>query len=74
MYFVVIKGDQCINLCFFFFSQLENCPLDRKTFIVKQEEDYVINRVISQGEVIDFCMSEIRLGITQPFRQKYPRL
>ena len=31
-------------------EQLENHPLDRKTFIVRQEEDYVINRVITQGE------------------------
>ena len=25
--------------------------MDRKTFIVKQEEGYVVNRVITQGEV-----------------------
>ncbi len=31
-------------------TQLENHPLDRKTFIVRQDADYVINRVITQGE------------------------
>ena len=30
--------------------QLENHPLDRKTFIVKQDSCYVINRVITQGD------------------------
>lgn len=34
------------------YVKLENCPLDRKTFIVKQEENFVINRVITQGEDI----------------------
>lgn len=32
------------------YVKLENHPLDRKTFIVKQEDGYVINRVITQGE------------------------
>lgn len=52
----------CILACFIFILdvnffansskfQLENCPLDRKTFIVKQDDDFVINRVITQGEV-----------------------
>jgi hypothetical protein len=39
------------NVWLIFYLQLENCPLDRKTFIVKQEEGYVVNRVITQGEV-----------------------
>lgn len=34
------------------YVKLENCPLDRKTSIVKQENDYIINRVIIQGEDI----------------------
>ena len=34
-----------------FTLQLENCPLDRKTFIVQQKDEFVINRVITQGEV-----------------------
>ena len=34
-----------------FLFQLENCPLDRKTFIVQQDGGFVINRVITQGEV-----------------------
>ena len=33
------------------FLQLENHPLDRKTFIVRQGEEYVVNRIITQGEV-----------------------
>lgn len=35
----------------FVIFQLENCPLDRKTFIVKQPDNFIINRVITQGEV-----------------------
>lgn len=34
------------------YVKLENCPLDRKTFIVQQDGDFVINRVITQGEDI----------------------
>lgn len=34
------------------YVKLENCPLDRKTFIVRQDDDFVINRVITQGEDI----------------------
>ncbi|KAL4222899.1 hypothetical protein ACF0H5_018939 [Mactra antiquata] len=34
------------------YVKLENCPLDRKTFIVKQDDDFVVNRVITQGEDI----------------------
>lgn len=34
------------------YVKLENCPLDRKTFIVQQDGGYVINRVITQGEDI----------------------
>ena len=30
--------------------QLENHPLDRKTFLVKQGNEYVVNRVVTQGE------------------------
>jgi len=32
------------------YVKLDNHPLDRKTFIVKQGEEYIINRVVSQGE------------------------
>ncbi|XP_013388664.1 ciliogenesis-associated TTC17-interacting protein-like [Lingula anatina] len=32
------------------YVKLENHPLDRKTFIVKQDDGFVINRVITQGE------------------------
>lgn len=39
-----------VKLIFVIF-QLENCPLDRKTFIVKQPDNFIINRVITQGEV-----------------------
>jgi len=41
----------CVLIILYHTFQLENCPLDRKTFIVKQDEDYVVNRVITQGEV-----------------------
>ena len=30
--------------------QLENHPLDRKTFIVQQGDEFVVSRVISQGD------------------------
>ncbi|XP_064648234.1 ciliogenesis-associated TTC17-interacting protein-like [Lineus longissimus] len=32
------------------YVKLENLPLDRKTFIVKQNDGYVVNKVITQGE------------------------
>ncbi|KAL3831442.1 hypothetical protein ACJMK2_023193 [Sinanodonta woodiana] len=32
------------------YVKLENCPLDRKTFIVYQDDTYIINRIITQGE------------------------
>lgn len=32
------------------YVKLDNHPLDRKTYLVKQGEEYVINRVVSQGE------------------------
>ncbi|XP_076471459.1 ciliogenesis-associated TTC17-interacting protein-like [Babylonia areolata] len=32
------------------YVKLENCPLDRKTIIIRQGDNYVINRVITQGE------------------------
>ncbi|CAH1788615.1 unnamed protein product [Owenia fusiformis] len=32
------------------YVKLENHPLDRKTFIVRQDDGYVVNRVITQGE------------------------
>ena len=31
--------------------QLENHPLDRKTFIVMEKDEYVVNRVVTQGQV-----------------------
>lgn len=34
------------------YVKLENHPLDRKTFIVKQPDGFVINRVVTQGEEI----------------------
>ncbi|GFS27239.1 ciliogenesis-associated TTC17-interacting protein-like [Elysia marginata] len=32
------------------YVKLDNCPLDRKTFLVRQSDNYTINRVITQGE------------------------
>ncbi|CAL1528736.1 unnamed protein product [Lymnaea stagnalis] len=32
------------------YVKLENCPLDRKTFLVRQSDCYTINRTITQGE------------------------
>ncbi|ESO98070.1 hypothetical protein LOTGIDRAFT_239113 [Lottia gigantea] len=34
------------------YVNLENCPLDRKTNIVRQETEYTVNRIITQGESI----------------------
>lgn len=49
------------------YVKLENCPLDRKTFIVLQEEDYVINRVITQGEDIQRSAKTIELSKMRGF-------
>ncbi|KAJ8313623.1 hypothetical protein KUTeg_008767 [Tegillarca granosa] len=43
------------------YVKLENCPLDRKTFIVKQEDGIVVNRVITQGEDIQRSSKTIPL-------------
>lgn len=32
------------------YVKLENCPLDRKTTILRQSDAYIINRIITQGE------------------------
>lgn len=32
------------------YVKLDNCPLDRKTFMVRHSDGYTINRVITQGE------------------------
>ncbi|RUS87488.1 hypothetical protein EGW08_004742 [Elysia chlorotica] len=32
------------------YVKLDNCPLDRKTFLVRQSDHYTISRVITQGE------------------------
>ncbi|XP_064613739.1 ciliogenesis-associated TTC17-interacting protein-like isoform X2 [Liolophura sinensis] len=32
------------------YVKLENCPLDRKTVLIKQADNFVVNRVITQGE------------------------
>ena len=42
---LVFLHNQLISL------QLDNHPLDRKTFIVLQDNEIVVNRVITQGEV-----------------------
>ncbi|XP_050418130.2 ciliogenesis-associated TTC17-interacting protein [Patella vulgata] len=35
------------------YVNLDNCPLDRKTNIVKQETEYTVNRIITQGEAVE---------------------
>ncbi|XP_059163387.1 ciliogenesis-associated TTC17-interacting protein-like isoform X2 [Physella acuta] len=32
------------------YVKLDNCPLDRKTFLVRQSDSYTMNRIIAQGE------------------------
>ncbi|XP_041365396.1 ciliogenesis-associated TTC17-interacting protein-like isoform X2 [Gigantopelta aegis] len=32
------------------YVKLENCPLDRKTGIIKTEEGFIVNRIITQGQ------------------------
>lgn len=49
------------------YVKLENCPLDRKTFIVKQDEDYVINRVITQGEDIQRSSKTVKADALKGF-------
>ncbi|XP_052094871.1 ciliogenesis-associated TTC17-interacting protein-like [Mytilus californianus] len=43
------------------YVKLENCPLDRKTFIVQQDEGYVVNRVITQGEDVQRSSKTLEL-------------
>ena len=47
--------------------QLENHPLDRKTIISQQEDDYVINRVITQGDDVQRSSRSITLENMQGF-------
>ena len=47
--------------------QLENHPLDRKTIISRQEDDYVINRVITQGDDVQRSSRSITLENMQGF-------
>ncbi|XP_046553649.1 ciliogenesis-associated TTC17-interacting protein-like [Haliotis rubra] len=49
------------------YVKLENCPLDRKTFIVRQEEGYVVNRVITQREDVQRTAKTIALDTMQGF-------
>ncbi|OWF40893.1 ciliogenesis-associated TTC17-interacting protein-like isoform X2 [Mizuhopecten yessoensis] len=49
------------------YVKLENCPLDRKTFIVQQEDCYVVNRVITQGEDIQRSSRSIELSKMKGF-------
>lgn len=50
----MIERKMAMKFAYFVLFQLENCPLDRKTIITKTNESYVINRVITQGEVLMF--------------------
>ena len=47
--------------------QLENHPLDRKTFIVRQENEYVVNRVITQGDDVQRSASTYQLKDMEGF-------
>ncbi|XP_052817813.1 ciliogenesis-associated TTC17-interacting protein-like [Mya arenaria] len=50
------------------YVKLENCPLDRKTFIVRQEDgDYVVNRVITQGEDIQRSSKTVKTDVMKGF-------
>lgn len=43
------------------YVKLDNCPLDRKTFLVRNSDGYQINRVITQGEDVQRTSKTIPL-------------
>lgn len=49
------------------YVKLENCPLDRKTVIVRQSDSYIINRVITQGEDIQRTSRTVPLETMKGF-------
>lgn len=49
------------------YVKLENCPLDRKTFIVKQPDNFIINRVITQGEDVQRSSKTVELAKMKGF-------
>lgn len=55
------------NSKYFQLHQLQNHPLDRKTFIVKQEGEYVVNRVITQGEDVQRSVQTFKAQNMQGF-------
>ncbi|KAK7110854.1 ciliogenesis-associated TTC17-interacting protein-like [Littorina saxatilis] len=49
------------------YVKLENCPLDRKTILIKQPDSYVINRVITQGEDVQRTSRTVTLDTMKGF-------
>ncbi|KAK0070447.1 ciliogenesis-associated TTC17-interacting protein [Biomphalaria pfeifferi] len=49
------------------YVKLENCPLDRKTFLMRQSENYTVNRIITQGEDVQRTTKTIPVELMRGF-------